>query len=69
MKTLIFALLFALIGLGVYYHIDQTTRETTLKLLEDDARTEWVKCAKECKVDTIINLADSINTEDGDEIR
>lgn len=66
MKALITILVVTLLGLGAYFHIEQRTREITRQMIEDDMRTEWVKAAKECN-DTII--ADSIKTEDGDELR
>lgn len=66
-KTLsILIIVLALGWVGIEYVAEKTVA-TTNELIEDAKHTDWVKCAKECEVDTII-LADTINTV-GDGIR
>lgn len=67
MKALITILIITLLGLGAYFHIEQRTKEITLQMIEDDMRTEWVKCAKEC--DTLISVTDSIYSPQSDAVR
>lgn len=66
MKNLIYLIIALVVGWFALNYIAERTVEITLNQLEDDLQTEWVKAAKECN-DTII--ADSINTELGDELR
>lgn len=65
MKTLIWLIVVIALGWLSLTYIAEQTVDTTLQMIEDDVYTDWVKAAKECKVDTI-NLADSINTEEGE---
>lgn len=66
-KTLsILIIVLALGWVGIEYVAEKTVA-TTNELIEDAKHTDWVKCAKECEVATII-LADTINTV-GDGIR
>lgn len=66
MKNLIYLIIALVVGWFALNYIAERTVEITLNQLKDDLQTEWVKAAKECN-DTII--ADSIKTEDGDELR
>lgn len=68
MKNLIYLIIALVVGWFALNYIAERTVEITLNQLEDDLQTEWVKCAKECESDTI-TIADSINTELGDELR
>ncbi len=67
MKHLFYIIIAVVLGWFALNYVAERTVEITLKMLEDDARTEWVKTAKE--INDTIAVADSINTEDGDEIR
>lgn len=68
MKNLIYLIITVVVGWFALNYIAERTVEITLNQLEDDLQTQWVKCAKECESDTI-TIADSINTELGDELR
>lgn len=68
MKNLIYLIIALVVGWFALNYIAERTVEITLNQLKDDLQTEWVKCAKECESDTI-TIADSINTELGDELR
>lgn len=68
MKNLIYLIIALVVGWFALNYIAERTVEITLNQLKDDLQTEWVKCAKECESDTI-TIADSIKTEDGDELR
>lgn len=69
MKNLlsIIIIVLALGWVALDYTIERTV-DTTNELIDDEIHTDWVKCAKECEVDTII-LADTTNTVDGDAVR
>lgn len=68
MKHLIYIIIAVVLGWFALNYIAERTVEITLNQIEYDLQTVWVKTAKEINVDTI-SIADSINTEDGDEIR
>ena len=65
MKRLFYIITVIALGWVGLNYVAERTVDTTLQMIEDDVYTDWVKAAKECKVDTF-NLADSINTEEGE---
>lgn len=69
MKNLIYLIIALVVGCWfALNYVAQRTVDTTTQLIADEIHTDWVKCAKECESDTI-TIADSINTELGDELR
>ena len=68
MKNLIYLIITLVVVCLLINYIAERTVDTTNKLIADEIHTDWVKCAKECESDTI-TIADSIKTEDGDDLR